>query len=166
MQARKYLNNCFLLLIPILVWNLVLTPYLPVSFSADTFWNEIPNWIFYTENTLRIIVMAMPAVMVLSLKTESQKLGFGCYLSGMVLYFLSWLPLILFPNSTWSLSIFGFMAPAYTPVIWLTGIGLIGTSSFLNIRNLTPIYISLSFLFVIVHAIHAFVVYQRLQDPV
>jgi len=162
MQLKKYIRNCFLLLVPILLWNVLLVSYLPQAFSPDVFWNDIPNWIAYGENTFRIAIMVIPAFMILSLQTRSQKIGLRIYLTGTVLYFLSWILLIVYPNSNWGQSVFGFMAPAYTPIIWLLGIGFIGNKSFLKIKNLTLIYIVLSLLFIVFHILHTFTVYQRL----
>ena len=49
------------------------------------------------------------------------------YLAGMIAYLGAWLMLIYAPQSGWSTSLAGSMAPAYTPLVWLTGIGMIGT---------------------------------------
>lgn len=158
----KFLKNCFILLIPILIWNLLLTGYLPKSYSQEIFWNGIPRYIGIAENILRMVVMVMPAIMIFSLKTTRQKVGLGFYLGGTFFYFLSWLLLIIYPNSLWSNSALGFMAPAYTPVVWLTGIGLIGNNSFLNIKKLSPIYITIALLFVFFHTLHVYLVYQNI----
>jgi len=162
MKLKKYILNCFLLLVPILIWNIVLVSYLPEAFSPDVFWNDIPDWVSYSENTLRIAIMVIPVLMVFSLKTRIQKIGLKVYLVGTILYFLSWILLIIYPNSDWGQSVLGFMAPAYTPIIWLIGIGLIGNNSFFKIKNLTFVYISLSFLFIVFHMLHTYIVYQRL----
>lgn len=162
MKLNKYVLNCFLLLIPILLWNIVLVSYLPEAFSPDGNWNNIPGWVSYSENIFRIAIMAIPLLMIFSLKSRSQKVGLIIYLLGTILYFLSWIFLILYPMSNWGQSIFGFMAPAYTPIIWLIGIGLIGSKSFFKIKNLTSIYISLSLLFIVFHTLHTYIVYQKL----
>jgi hypothetical protein len=161
MKVKKYLLNCFLLLIPILVWNIVFTPYLPEKFSPDIFWDNIPTWITIGENTFRIAVMIIPAILILSLKETVERIGFSIYLFGAIIYFISWLILILYPASNWSQSIWGFIAPAYTPIVWLIGISLIGHKSFLPIKNISVIYILLSILFIIFHSLHAFIVYER-----
>lgn len=162
MILKKHIQNCFLLLVPILIWNVLLSPHLPSSFRPDIFWNNIPNWVAISENTLRIAVMIIPVLLVLSTRTKTQRIGFGLYLIGSLIYFTSWLMLIVSPDSTWSLSIWGFTAPAYTPTLWLVGIGLIGEKSFLKIKRTTLIYTVLSVLFVLFHTIHAGIVFYRL----
>jgi hypothetical protein len=46
----------------------------------------------------------------------------------MIIYFASWLLLIVRPDAAWSRSAAGLLAPAYTPLIWLAGIALVGGS--------------------------------------
>lgn len=38
-----YLRSCGLLLLPIFVWNAVLTRYLPRAWSSAEFWRDIPR---------------------------------------------------------------------------------------------------------------------------
>lgn len=141
---------------------MLFTSNLPEAFDPDIFWTGIPKWIAFGENTFRILIMSIPAIMVFSLKTKKQKVGFGIYLMGTLLYFGSWVVLIMEPNGGWGQSLTGFMAPAYTPLLWLIGIGLIGDRSFFKINKLTFIYISLSVLFIVFHLLHTYTVYQRL----
>ncbi len=148
-------------MIPIFLWNLFLTSYLPNGYSMDVFWKDIPPLIGNTENILRIIVFMLPLVMTFSLKSRQQKIGFVVFLAGLILYFSSWLMQIYLPESNWSNSIFGFMAPAYTTLIWFVGIGLIGNTSVLKIPFISHIYIGSSLAFVIVHSIHTYIVYMR-----
>ncbi|BDS11537.1 hypothetical protein [Aureispira anguillae] len=163
MKIRKYFCNCFLLLIPLFLWNIILVGYLPKAYSPDIFWKDIPNWIGYSENILRLLVFVVPALMIFSLKTRLQKIGFGIYWVGMVIYFLSWISVILYPQSDWTTSLIGFMAPAYTTIIFFVGIGFIGNKSFLKCSNMSLIYIVLSTLFVIFHSAHAYIVFQSLN---
>lgn len=127
----------------------------------DVFWKDIPPLIGNTKNILRIIVFMLPLVMTFSLKSRQQKIGFVLFLAGLILYFSSWLMQIYLPESNWSNSIFGFMAPAYTTLIWFVGIGLIGNTSVLKIPFISHIYIGSSLAFVIVHSIHTYIVYMR-----
>jgi len=163
MKVRKYILNCFLLLIPIFLWNILLVGYLPKTYSPDIFWKDIPNWIGYSENILRIIVFVFPAFMILSLKSRIQKVGFGIYLVGIIIYFLSWVFAILYPQSNWSTSLIGFMAPAYTTIFFFVGIGLIGNKTFFKFSNISLIYIVLSLIFVIFHSAHTYVVFQNIK---
>ncbi len=163
MTMKKYLSNCFLLFIPILLWNILLVDYLPVGFHPDNFDKDIPPLIKYGEIILRLVVFVLPVVMLFSIKTKWQKVGLFIYLLGLVVYFLSWTLLILRPESNWSHSLLGFMAPAYTTILFLVGIGLIGRKAFFKIRHLSLIYNIFSFLFVMVHSAHVYIVYVRLN---
>lgn len=158
----KYFFNCFLLLIPVFIWNLVFINYLPKGYTPSFFWKDIPVVIGTTENILRIIVFLIPLIMVFSIKTKQQKIGFIIYLIGIAVYFLSWIVQIYFQQNSWSISQIGFMAPAYTTLIWFVGIGLIGKDSFLKIPYMSAIYVCLSTVFVIFHSIHCYIVFQRL----
>ncbi len=157
----KYLKNCFWLLIPILLWNLLFAAELPKYYQPEIFWKDIPQFIGTTENIFRIIIMVIPAFLVFSVETKSQHIGLWMYVIGAILYYLSWLILMYYPESNWSQSAIGFMAPAFTPILWLVGIGLVGRESFFKIKNTTLIYISLSILFTFFHCLHAFWVFQR-----
>jgi len=163
MKIRKYLSNCFLLLIPLFLWNIILVDYLPKSYSPEIFWKDIPKWIAYSEHVLRIIVFAFPIIMIFSLKTRVQKIGFGIYLVGILIYFLSWTATIIYPQSNWSTSLVGFMAPAFTTLIFFIGIGLIGHKAYLKIPYLSQIYITLSVLFVLFHSLHTFTIFERIH---
>lgn len=164
MKIKKYLLNCFCLLIPVFLWNIILVGYLPKSYSPDIFWKDIPKIVSYGENILRIIVFVLPLLMVLSLKTKLQKIGLLIYFIGLVIYFSSWVIMIISPDSYWSRSLIGFMAPAFTTIIWFVGIGLIGNKAFFKFPKLSFIYIGLSLLFVIFHSTHTYIVFQNLDN--
>jgi hypothetical protein len=128
----------------------------------EFFWKDIPPIIGITENVLRVMVFFLPLLMPLTVETGSQKIGLGIYIAGLVIYFLSWLLQIYYPDSAWSKSAFGFLAPAYTTMIWLVGIGLIGTRLFVKVPYRPTVYILISTAFVVVHTMHAYLVYTRL----
>lgn len=156
-----YLINCSLLLIPIFLWNIFLFDLLPVGYSGEVFDHDIPNIIRYGENGLRVIIFGLPLIMILSLRNRIEKNGLILYLFGILVYFASWLALIIYPESNWSHSFLGFMSPAFTPLLWLMGIGIIGNRSFIKIRQLSLIYILFAILFVCLHSAHAYIVFQR-----
>ena len=160
---KKYLLNCFLLTIPIIVWNIVFTSKLPQAYQPEIFWKDIPNWLKYAENISRILVFILIFLMPLSISTLTQKRGLILYLVGTILYFASWLVLIYFPDSKWSSNIFGFMAPAYTPLLWLTGIGFIGNSFYFNLPYKRWFFILAAIIFLIFHNFHAMTIYFRIQ---
>jgi hypothetical protein len=157
-----YLCNCFLLLLPVLVFNLLLAKKLPAAYQADVFWSNIPQAISVPENLLRMAVMMLPVFMVLQLSRPSQKLGLALYLFGLAVYFASWTILIASPQSAWSRSAVGFMAPAFTPAIWLCGIGLIGDRLQSSAVPYKPwMYWTVSAFFLLFHNLHAATVYGR-----
>ena len=73
------------------------------------------------------------------------KIGMAAYLIGMTLYFITWIPLIWMPDSNWSQSVVGLLAPRLTPLLPFLGIALIGLSA--------P-YAVISALFIILHTWH------------
>ena len=158
----KYALNCFILIIPILLWNILFATSLPRGYSIEFFWKDIPPIVGTAENILRIIAFFLPLLMPLAIKTSYQKIGLGIYLAGVVIYFLSWVLQIYLPESAWSSSLFGFLAPAYTTAIWFIGIGLIGDRLFFKVPYKPIIYIAISTIFVVFHTTHAYIVYTRL----
>jgi len=159
--VQKYLLNCFVLTIPVLIWNIALTKILPKEYQPEIFWEKIPHKLTYGENIFRISVFLLALFMPISFSTIIQKEGLVIYLSGMILYLASWLLLIYSPNSKWSNSMFGFLAPAYTPLFWLIGIGLIGNSFYFNIPYRHWYFISISVIFLLFHNAHALTIYFR-----
>jgi len=128
----------------------------------EFFWKDIPPVVGIIENTLRIIVFILPLLMPLTIKTSRQKIGLGIYLVGAAIYFLSWILQIYSPESAWSSSLFGFLAPAYTSLIWLIGIGLIGDKLFARVPYKPIAYITIATIFVVFHTTHTYIVYTRL----
>jgi len=157
----NYALNCILLLLPIMAWNAVFASKLPRAYLAEVFDKNIPPLITSGENTFRLIVFSLPLLMPLRIETQTQKLGLWLYIIGIAIYFIAWLAQIYFPQSAWSLSAFGFLAPAYTPLIWLIGIGLIGSSLYLSYPYHSWMYILTSIIFVGFHLSHALAVYLR-----
>jgi len=157
-----YLFNCFWLLVPILAFNLLFSRQLPSAYQVDVFWEDISKTISVPENVLRALVMILPVFMRLRLSKPGQKLGLGIYLTGMAVYFASWAVLIVSPQCAWSTSEIGFLAPAYTPIVWLVGIGLIGDELQFSRAPFHPwMYWTLSALFLLFHNLHAATVYSR-----
>jgi hypothetical protein len=158
---KKYSLSCFLLTIPILVWNSLLTTKLPTEFQAKIFKKDIPVFLTYGENISRLVVLMLPVLMPLRILTRTQKKGLFIYIGGILLYFASWLALIYFPDSIWSNNILGFTAPAYTPLLWLIGIGLIGDSFYFNLPYKRWFYMLIVIIFLVFHNIHVITIYFR-----
>ena len=97
--------------------------------------------------------------MPLRISSTLQRKGLVIFIVGTLVYFVSWLALIAAPNSQWACSPIGFLAPAYTPMIWLTGLAVIGRRVFFITFYRWWMYLALSAIFIAVHVSHAVVVY-------
>jgi len=160
-NIRTYLLNCFILTLPVMVWNIVLTDNLPKVFQPDVFWDDIPSFVAYGENISRALVFGLALLMPLRIATPTQKNGIILYIAGVLVYFASWIVLISFPESPWSTSMPGFMAPAYTPSLWLMGIALAGDSFYFNLPYRRWLFIAISAAFLIFHNTHTYMIFRR-----
>jgi hypothetical protein len=158
---QRYLSSCGWLLVPAMVWNVALTEHLPPAFSHTEFWRGIPAPLAVAENGLRVVVFALPFFMPLDLAAPTARRALLVYTAGMLVYFASWLALILSPASAWSTSALGFTAPAYTPFVWLLGIALLGRELFRGAFYRWWMYLVLSLAFLTTHVLHAAMVYAR-----
>jgi hypothetical protein len=157
----KYAANCLWLLVPMMLLNVALWPRLPKMYQRDVFWKDIPAWISVGENATRTVLFVLPVLMPLRVAAPIERVGFALYVVGGLLYLLSWTVQIQYPESSWSKSVWGFMAPGYTPLIWLTGIGLIGDKLFLAVSYSPMVYIALAVAFLAFHNLHLLIVYRR-----
>jgi hypothetical protein len=158
---KTYLFNCLWLLVPVMLFDGLLTARLPAQYQMDVFWKDIPAFIATGENLFRIIVFILPLLMPLSITTRPQKIGLWVYLLGTLVYFLSWAAQILWPHSAWSLSLPGALAPAYTALFWLVGIGLIGSRLYFKSPYRPWMYITLSGVFIAFHLAHSWLIFGR-----
>ncbi len=159
-EGARYLANCFLLLIPVLIWNACLTKHLPWGYSPAGPWDRVPKALSAVENALRVVVLLAPLFMRLGISSAWQRAGCGLYAVGLVAYASSWLAQIWIPESPWSRSPCGFLAPAYTAGIWLTGIGLIGERLVVELPYRRWVYLAAVAAFVVVHTSHAYRAYE------
>ena len=160
---KHYALNCGLLLVPASLWNIGLTEQLPPALSSAEFSRDIPAPLAIAENSLRVAVFALPFLMPLSLSTRASKRALVIYVAGTLAYFASWLVLIVFPASSWSTSAMGFIAPAYTPFLWLLGIALLGRRLFWGMFYRRWMYFALVLAFLATHISHTSIVYVRSQ---
>lgn len=158
---RHYTLSCGLLLIPASIWNIALMGYLPPSFAPAEFWRDIPAGLAVAENGLRFVVFGLPFLMPLELGMPGRNREWLLFGFGTLLYFASWLVLILFPSSAWSSSALGFVAPAYTPALWLLGISLLGRKLFWGRSYRWWIYAAISLAFLVTHISHTALVFTR-----
>lgn len=158
------LTSCFWLVIPILIGNIVFARQLPAAFQPEVFALNIPLAITLPENLLRIIMFTLIAYMPFRQSGRLPQWGLVLFLIGVTLYVGAWLALILAPQSAWSTSIIGFLAPAYTPALWLAGIGLIGApAAFSNPRAKIRVYAYFATTtgFLVAHLAHTALIYLR-----
>ena len=135
--------NCLWLMVPLLVWNIILAPKITLEqINSDA---HSPAWLLMAENITRIIVFVFPLLLPLRLQDDISKAGLAIYLLGTLIYFATWLPIIWMPDSAWSQSAVGLLAPRLTPLLPFLGIALIGHS--------TP-YVVASVLFIVLHTWH------------
>lgn len=158
---QRYAFSCGVLLVPAMLWNVALAGHLPPAFRPSEFWREIPAPLAVAENGLRVLVFALPFFMPLRLSAPAATRGWVIYTAGTLVYFASWLALILSPASSWSTSALGFTAPAYTPVLWLLGIALIGRQLFWGAFYRWWMYLVLALAFLTAHVTHTALVYAR-----
>jgi len=161
----EYINiifsNGFIFIAPILVWNLIFTKRLPKPYGTDEFDAGISKPILIGENSLRIIVFLIPLFIKVNQNELLNDVGFSIYMAGLLLYFMSWIMLISFRNSKWSLSLWGFTAPAYLPIIWFVGLAICGDSYYCNITYSSWHLIIPAIFFSIFHITHTVTVYRE-----
>jgi hypothetical protein len=134
--------NCFILIVPVLLWNAIFTSKLPAGYASD---EDVSQAILILEHVFRIPVFFYPILLSLQMNDRYGKVGIVVYVVGVVIYFVSWIMQLYFRETRWSTSALGILAPAYTPLIWMLGIGLIGHSWF---------YVLISILFSFIHVLH------------
>jgi len=123
MKLELRLLNGFLLVLPLLAWNLALGSRL--TQEAITSDAHSPKWLLVAENIARLLVFALPLLLPIQLNDAWNKAGLAVYCLGTLIYFGSWLPLLLAPDSAWSQSAAGLLAPRLTPFISFVGIALV-----------------------------------------
>ncbi len=158
---KRIISNGIWLTIPILLWNAIFMNRLPPQYLPEIFNKDIPPIVEYGEALLRVLVFGIPLFFSIGFSSKTQKRGLLWYLAGVAIYFLSWGPLLFFPESLWSVSFLGFLAPAYTPLFWLIGIALLGEKFYFPVRYKPAYYIAPSILFLIFHIAHVANIYLR-----
>ncbi len=79
----------------------------------------------------------------------------------MLAYIAAWVMMVYFPQSAWSVSLVGSTATAWTPLLWLVGIGLVGGSFYFPVPYKPWMYILPSAIFIASHFSHALLVTMR-----
>ena len=156
-------KNGVWLTFPILLFSLSLMSRLPAALTPALFNQGIPDMLLNGENIGRILIFGLPAFFSIGISTKTQKRGLALYLAGVALYYLSYAAEIFSPDSAWSTSMAGFVATAYTNLLWLIGLGLLGEKFYFpeRLRYRPVFYLAPAFIFLIFHITHAVIVYQR-----
>jgi hypothetical protein len=68
----------------------------------------------------------LPLFIPLQVDDRLSQTGLWVFILGILVYFVTWLPLILSPDSGWSTSAVGLLAPRLTPLLPFLGIAVIG----------------------------------------
>src|SRR5512133_1062378 len=110
--------NCFWLILPLLVWNIVFGAKITQEqITSDA---HSPAWLLGAENVFRLATFILPLFLSLPGKAEWNsalpKVGLAVYIVGTLVYFSSWIPLMITPQSAWSQSTPGLFAPRLTPL--------------------------------------------------
>lgn len=157
------IKNGIWLTFPPLLFSLSLMTFLPNTLTPAQFNKGVPEVLLNIESIGRILVFAIPAFFSIGISTKTQKRGLALYLAGVTLYYLSYGTQHFFPNSDWSTSMIGFAASAYTNVLWMIGLGLLGEKFYFTKRlRYRPIfYIVPVVVFAIAHTTHAVTYHQR-----
>lgn len=161
-KLMRYLVNCFLLLIPVLLWNLVFMPFLPATITNPEKWSDFPKVLLWLEGITRIIVFVMPAFMPLRIKTPGQKAGLVLYVLGLIIYLFAWREFILFPHGTWATSLIGFTSLAYTPFIIFMAIALIGRRMYVKFPYHRLVFALSALAYTVLHTWHTVLVYMTI----
>lgn len=160
--TRIVLRNGALLIIPPLIITFGLWGALPVAYSPEVFWQDIPRWLGLLENIFRILVFSIPGILYFGKSEPGQSLGWTLYITGLCIYLASYLAQIVFPASGWSQGALGFTAPAWSTLVWFMGIGLVCTRSWLPIPWHRAVYFGSAVLFLIFHIWHTALVYLHM----
>ena len=126
MKLGLTLWNCFWLILPVLAWNILLGPRITdPRITSDA---HSTRWLLVSENIARLLVFALLLLIPFQAKDTLSRSGLLVYILGTLVYFASWLPLLLAPHSPWSNSTPGLLAPRLTPFLSFLGIAIIGAS--------------------------------------
>jgi hypothetical protein len=161
-DVASIVRNGFWLTLPPLLFSLGLMAIAPSAVTSAEFNAGIPNVLVTSEIIGRIVVFAMPAFFSVGLSTASQRRGLILYLVGVASYCTVYGIQNFAPESSWSTSMIGFTASAYSNLIWMTGLGLLGDRfQFSTSWRYRPVfYIVPATIFIILHTTHSIIYFQ------
>jgi hypothetical protein len=152
--AAALARNGFLLMVPVMIWDSLLTAALPAAYGNNNEWQAGNPGLATAENLFRWLVVLLPILMPLGLASRRQRAGLAFWTVGTLTYFASWVAVIAWPESAWSLSAFGFLAPAYLAFPWLVGIGMMSERLYIRSPYRWWQYVVLSAAFTVFHTGH------------
>jgi len=154
--------TCFWLLIPILIFNVAFSRFLPSHFQPRI-WGQFPRCLSILENSFRFGVMLCTLFLPCTFPDSTLKMvGLCLFIIGVSMYFCSWFCVIRYPLSAWSRSLAGFSAPSWTPILWFGGIDILSSWSHMKHAVLFQVvYTALIFHFLLLHNFHAFWIYKH-----
>jgi hypothetical protein len=152
---NNYKGNCFWFFIPIIIFNIIFTKYLP-----EFYLKNINHPIVTIETIARIITIAFSVIMAIKPDNKMGKAGLIVYIIGVLIYFCSYFIVIKIPSISFHNNLIVLLAPYWTSVLWLIGIGLLGNKLFINIPYHYTAYIVISIVFTIIHSIHGYICYN------
>jgi hypothetical protein len=152
---NNYKNNCFLFFIPVIIFNIIFTKYLPEHYLKN-----INHPIVTIETIARIMTIAFSVLMAIKLDNKIGKIGLIIYIIGILIYFCSYFIVIKVPEILLHNSLIVLLAPYWTSILWLIGIGLLGNQLFINIPYHYTGYIIISIIFTIMHSIRGYICYN------
>ena len=155
-NIQHFYSNCFLLFIPVIFLNILFTKYLP-----EYYLRNISHIIIPIEIVVRVILMALSTIMKIDIKDRTGKTGFIIYITGLVIYFISYFILINYSDTAVGGNMILQLSGYWTAMIWLIGIGLTGKKLFVKMPYHYSLYIILSILFGIIHTYHGYILLAR-----
>lgn len=152
---------CLWLWVPPLGASLTLWGQLPPAYQPEYFDLWVPPLLGLAETVLKLAAIAISTLLVAGWTGARHRLGLGLYGFGVAIYLASYLVLILEPDGAWAQSFVGFTAPAFTPAIWIAGIGLMVSHGItLPARLLQIGFWACATGFLVTHNINASMVYM------
>jgi hypothetical protein len=151
-----YIKTCFWLFVPIIIFNAIFFQKLPSFYLKN-----ISHTVVVIETIARIITIAFSLVMAITLDNKIGKIGLLIYIICTLIYFSSYFIVIYFSNTVFCKNINVLLAPYWTSVLFLIGIGLVGNKLFINIPYHYVVYIILAFIFSTIHTYHGYLCYTQ-----
>ena len=153
----KYCKNCFWFFIPVIIFNIIFTKYLPENYLQN-----VSHVVVLLESITRISLIILSLVLQINTNNLLGKAGIKIYIIGLLIYFLSYYVIIKYSNTIFGQNMIVQLSGYWTSVLWLIGIGLIGNKIFLKIPYKWILYILISILFGIMHTYHGYILLTKL----